>query len=145
MLSLTKNSLIHSWFFSNWFYCFLAKNWAEDLVLALQSPILGYLWGIWILWFKGTSMVPIPRVVYEHHTNTMLPYQYHVTRPYHVILYHTKWPHTIIPKLSQGVWGPFSKYINYFCRLKYWSIRCHFLWKGSSCFYWDINLKMEAI
>ena len=39
-------------------------------------------------------MVPIPRVVYEHHTNTMVwkthtishSYQYHVTIPYHVIL-----------------------------------------------------------
>ena len=118
----------------------------------LQSPILGYLWGIWILWFKGTSMVPIPGLVYEHHTNTMvpwdgkpIPYPTHTNTmlPYHTMSSHTiPYHHT---KLSQGVWGPFSKYINYFCRLQYWSIGCHFLWRGSSCFFWDIKLQMEAI
>ena len=104
----------------------------KRMVHTLQSPILGYLHGthseggIWAPYqYHGT-------MVWKTHTISH-SYQYHVTIPYH----HTK--------LSQGVWGPFSKYINYFCRLQYWSIGCHFLWRGSSCFSWDIKLQMEAI
>ena len=84
---------------------------------SLQSPILGYLWGIWILWFKGTSMVPIPM---WYMRTIPIPWYHGMENPYHIPLipipcyhtipcylipyqmtsYHTKWPHTIIPKLS---------------------------------------------
>ena len=112
---------------------------------ALQSPILGYLWDIWILWFKGTSSIPISMWYIR---TIPIPF-YHTIPcyliPYQVTSYHTKWLHTTIPKLSQGVWCPFSIYIYYFCRLQYWSIGCHFLWPCSSCFSSDIKLQMEAI
>ena len=65
------------------------------------------------------------------------PYQYHVTIPYHVILYHT------IPSYQSYPWVSGVLFQNIYitsagCRLQYWSIGCHFLWKGSSCFSWDI-------
>jgi hypothetical protein len=90
------------------------------------------------------STIPIPwyhGMENPYHTHS---FQYHVTIPYHVTLYHTIWPHTIPYHHSKGVWGPFSKYINYFCWLQYWSVGCHLLWKGSSGFCWDFKLQMEA-
>ena len=61
-------------------------------VWTLQSPILGYLWGIWILWFKGTSMVPILGLVYAHHTNTMVPwYEKPIPYPTHTNVVSAFW------------------------------------------------------
>lgn len=40
-------------------YKISGESWCATQLIPLQSPILGYLWGIWILWFKGTSRVPI--------------------------------------------------------------------------------------
>ena len=66
----TKNAI-----WSLQYFCTYPNHFPlKYLPWTLQSPILGYLWGIWILWFKGTSMVPIPGLVYAHHTNTMVPW-----------------------------------------------------------------------
>ena len=89
--NITTPSLLFSWFFS------------------LQSPILGYLWGTLIPWF--TWRVPHSRVVYELHTNTMvpqnvkpIPYPTHTNTMSHTIPYHTI-PYHII----RGVSGPFTR------------------------------------
>ena len=104
-------------------------------------------------------MVPIPG---WYMSSIPIPWYHGMETPYHIPLFpipchpipyhwndrgipHSRASHTIIPKLSLGVWGPFYKYENYFCRLQYFSIELHLLWMGSSGFCWHFMLQVEVI
>jgi len=69
-------------------------------------------------------------------THSMVPFQYQTTS-YQATSYQYQYQYQAIPSFQtchrvSGVL--FTKYANYFCRLKYWSIGLHFFWTGSSGF-----------
>ena len=67
------------------------------------------------------------------------------TIPYHTIQYHTTSYHTIIPNLSQGGWGPFYKIWKLFLQAAKPVWELHFLWTGSSQFFWHCKLQVKGI
>ena len=93
---------------------------------------------------SGMTSIRIPS--YHGMETTYHSISYH-TKPYHSISYHTIPCHTIPSfQTCHRVSGVlFTKYENYFCRLQYWSIGLHFLWTGSSHFFWHFKLQVEAI
>ena len=132
----------------------------SNIVIPLQSPIFGYLWGGPILWFRVPSGYPFRGVVYG---SIPIPWYLGMKTPYHILVFpipchlipyhwnHRGIPHSkqVIPSFQRCHWVSgvffFLQIWNYFCRLQYRSIGPHLLWTGSWGFSWCFKLQVEAI
>ena len=117
------------------------------VMISLQSPIFGYLWGTSISWFRVPRGYPIPgcymsSIPYPTHTNTMSH-----TIPCVIMAWLLQFPYCIIYRISvcRSSSLDWKKYRNRtepnWKRLDHW-LRLHKFWKFSvaSC---DICQKIE--